>query len=183
MTDRLLDIFRQYAELAMLLSLFVSIVVAVLGVVPSVFVTAANILFFGFWPGTFISLAGEAVGAVVAFLLYRKGFKKAAHKPLAKYPKLLKLIDSKGKEAFLLILTLRLIPFVPSGLVTFAAAIGEASLRVFMLSSTLGKIPSLLIEAYSVAQIAEFNWQGKLILLVSALALLIWLMRRRERRM
>ena len=102
------------------------------------------------------------------------GFKKVSNKSLAKYPKVLRLVDSAGKEAFVMILALRFIPFVPSGLITFAAAIGKVSWPVFFVASTLGKIPSLLIEAYSVAQIAEFNWQGKLILVVSAVALLIW---------
>lgn len=177
MRETLLEIFSQYPHAAVLISLLVSIVVAVLGLIPSVFITAANILFFGFWPGTLISLAGEAIGAVIAFVLYRYGFKKTAHAALARYPRVLKLIDSKGKQAFSLILTLRLIPFVPSGLVTFAAATGEVSAAVFLLASTLGKIPALLIEAYSVAQIAEFNWQGKLILTLSAVVLLVWALR------
>ena len=94
----------------------------------------------------------------------------------------MRLVDSKGKDAFVLILILRLIPFVPSGLVTFGAAIGEVSVLVFFAASTLGKIPALLIEAYSVAQIAEFNWQGKLILVITALVLLVWMIKRRVRR-
>ena len=67
---------QNHRDIAILISLALSIVVAVLGVLPSVFITAANILFFGFWPGTLISFLGEALGAVVAFVLYRKGFKK-----------------------------------------------------------------------------------------------------------
>ena len=182
MKEQLLEIFTQYPQTAILISLLASIVIAVLGLIPSVFITAANILFFGFWPGTLISLAGEAIGAIIAFLLYRFGFKKTTHKSLEKYPKIMRLIDSKGKDAFLLILTLRLIPFVPSGLITFAAAIGEVSVIVFFAASTLGKIPALLIEAYSVAQIAAFNWQGKLILVITALVLLVGLIKRRVRR-
>ncbi len=182
MKEQLLDIFAQYPQMAILISLLVSIIVAVLGLIPSVFITAANILFFGFWPGTLISLAGEAIGAAIAFLLYRFGFKKTTHRSLEKYPKIMRLVDSKGKDAFMLILILRLIPFVPSGLVTFAAAIGEVSVVVFFAASTLGKIPALLIEAYSVAQIAEFNWQGKLILLITVIVLLWWVVRGRMKK-
>lgn len=180
MQDQLLDLFARHPNAAIFISIATSIVVAVLGLVPSVFVTAANILFFGFWQGTLLSLAGEAVGAMFAFALYRSGFKKKTHASLVKYPKVLRLIDSRGREAFGLILALRLIPFVPSGIVTFAAAIGEVSAAVFFMASTLGKIPALLIEAYSVAQVTAFNWQGKAILAVTAVVLLVWIVRNKK---
>jgi uncharacterized membrane protein YdjX (TVP38/TMEM64 family) len=149
----------------------VSIIVALLGVIPSFFITTANILFFGFWEGTAISFAGESVGAILAFLLYRTGFKKSISTQLQKYPRAQRLTQAEGKQAFLLILALRLIPYIPSGLVTFAASVGRVSALTFFLSSSLGKIPALLIEAYSVYEVTQFNWQGKLILVVSALVI------------
>lgn len=179
MEQELLRFFHQHPQQALLVSLIVSIVVAVLGVVPSVFVTGANILFFGFWPGTLVSFGGEAIGAVVAFLLYRKGFKKISQKALQKYPKAKRLTEASGKEAFFLILSLRLIPFVPSGLVTFAAAIGKASLLLFFAASSLGKLPALLMEAYAVYEVKAFGWQGKIILALTGCYLLYLLLKRK----
>ena len=75
-----------------MISIFLSILIAVIGVLPSFFITATNILFFGFWNGTFISFIGESVGAAIAFILYRKGFKKAMESRLLKYEKLKKLL-------------------------------------------------------------------------------------------
>jgi uncharacterized membrane protein YdjX (TVP38/TMEM64 family) len=178
MRDAILELFQQYAQYAIPISLFISILIAVSGIIPSVFITAANILFFGFWPGTAISFLGEAIGAAVAFYLYRLGFKKMTNNSLAKYPKIQKLIDADGKQAVILILSLRLLPFVPSGLITFAAAIGRISLLLFVVASSLGKIPALLIEAYSVNQVINFGWQGKLILTITALALLYWIIKK-----
>ncbi|RYZ17803.1 MAG: hypothetical protein EOO16_23655, partial [Chitinophagaceae bacterium] len=60
MQEQLLHLFQQHPGLAVFLSLVISVGVAVLGLVPSFFVTAANLLFFGFWPGTALSFAGEA---------------------------------------------------------------------------------------------------------------------------
>ncbi|MEO6540612.1 MAG: VTT domain-containing protein, partial [Ferruginibacter sp.] len=100
MINSLLELFREYHDLAILISICVSIIIAILGVVPSVFITAANILFFGFWNGTLISFLGEALGAAVSFYLYRKGFKHRVAKRLDQYPKLKRLIDAEGKEAF-----------------------------------------------------------------------------------
>lgn len=175
MVENLLQLLRDHPNLAIVISIIISIIIAVLGVVPSVFITAANILFFGFWNGMFISFLGEAVGAGIAFLLYRLGFKKKAVQRLDKYGKIKRLINAANKEAFYLILALRLIPFVPSGLVTFAAAIGKVSFITFIIASSLGKLPALFMEAYAVNEVTNFGWQGKLILAIVAVALLYWI--------
>jgi uncharacterized membrane protein YdjX (TVP38/TMEM64 family) len=180
MVENLLQLFRDHQDLAILISICISIIIAVLGVVPSVFITAANILFFGFWNGMFISFLGEAVGAGIAFLLYRKGFKRAAEKKLDKYERVKRLINAEGKAAFYLVVALRLIPFVPSGLITFAAAIGKVSFLIFIVASSLGKLPALFIEAYAVNEVTNFSWRGKLILALVAVALLFWIFRKRK---
>ncbi|MDF0725560.1 VTT domain-containing protein [Cytobacillus sp. S13-E01] len=178
MEEQLLSILREYENYAIIISIMVSILVALLGVVPSVFVTGANVLFFGFTLGTLISFIGEVVGAIIAFYLYRKGFQKVSQKQMNNYPKIKQLVESEGKEAFFLILSLRLLPFVPSGLVTFAGAIGKVSLMLFALASTVGKIPALLIEAYSVYQVMQMGWQGKVILTLLAVGMLLWVVRK-----
>lgn len=178
MKEALLDFFQQHPDLAVAASLLISIVIAILGLVPSVFVTAANLLFFGFWKGIFISFLGEAIGAILAFYLYRKGFKKEATNQLEKYRKIKTLLQAENAQAFWLIFSLRLIPFVPSGLVTFAAAIGRVSTLTFFFASSLGKLPALLLEGYAVFQVTEFGWQGKIILTLTAVGILFFIIRR-----
>ena len=178
MKEALLNFFEQYPNLALISSLLVSILIAVLGVLPSFFVTAANILFFGFWEGVAVSFAGEALGAVVAFYLYRKGFKKGVASQIEKHKTVAALINAENKKAFWLVISLRLIPFVPSGLVTFAAAVGRVSVLVFLIASSLGKLPALLLEGYAVYQVTEFTWQGKIILTIIALIILYFAFRR-----
>ncbi len=175
MVNSLLQLFSEYQNLAIVISICISIIIAIMGVVPSVFITAANILFFGFWNGLFISFLGEAIGAAIAFLLYRKGFKKTVDRKLDKYPKVKRLINAQGKEAFFLVLALRLIPFVPSGLITFAAAVGKISFLIFIIASSLGKLPALLVEAYAVNEVTRFGWEGKLILVLAAVLILYWI--------
>ena len=182
MKETILALFQQHPQLAVGISLGLSIIVALLGLVPSVFITAANLLFFGFWNGTLLSFLGETIGAVVAFFLYRSGFKKASQNGFEKFPRLKKLLEAKGREAFLLILSLRLIPFVPSGLVTFAAAVGNTSVAVFLLASSLGKIPALLLEAYSVYAVAQASWQGSVILALAACFILYRLLKSRKKK-
>ncbi|MCA1031556.1 VTT domain-containing protein [Bacillus timonensis] len=169
MQNQLVEFFQAYENIAILLSLLLNIIISIFGVIPTVFLTAANIVVFGFWQGTFISFTGEALGAIISFYLYRKGFKAYIDKKVSLRGKLKKLINVKGSEAFILILSLRLFPFVPSGLITFAAAIGSVQLSVFALASSLGKIPALLIEAYSVYQVSNWTEEGKVILLISSI--------------
>jgi len=176
--EQILQWFSQAPELALAISLLASVLVAVLGVLPSVFITAANLAFFGFWQGTLVSFAGEALGALVSFVLYRKGFRSRTGRALERFPKARRLLDADGREAFVLVLSLRLLPFVPSGLVTFAAAVGKMGLVLFVAASTIGKAPALLLEAWSVYEVSRFGTAGKAILAAAALGLLFWLWRR-----
>ena len=178
MQEGLIQALRDHQQWAILISLCASILVAIVGVIPSVFITGANILFFGFWTGTLISFLGEAAGAAVAYLLYRKGFKRSASGSLHKYPKIARLVGAEGARAFGLILSLRLLPFMPSGLVTFAAAIGKVSLPLFFVASSLGKIPALLIEAGAVYGAGKASIGLQLLLAGLAILLLYFTFRK-----
>ena len=177
MKEELVQLFGDYPGYAILISLFVSILVAILGLLPSVFVTAANILFFGLWEGIALSFAGEAIGALIAFLLYRKGFKKGLGTSLHRHPRLAQLIEAEETKARGLVFSLRLLPFVPSGLVTFAAAIGNISAAGFFIASSLGKIPALLLEGFSVYEVTRFGTPGKIILALTGIILVYIILR------
>lgn len=182
MKEYVLYLFQQYPHAAIILSLCISIIVAVLGLVPSVFVTAANLLFFGFWKGTLISFLGETIGAAVAYVLYRYGLQKTSQKGLQRFPKVARLLHAQGWEAFSLILALRLLPFVPSGLVTFAAAAGIVSPAIFLTASSLGKIPALLLEAYTVYEVVQAGWVGPVLLVAASVLLFFQLVKKMRRR-
>lgn len=180
MQQQLLDFFQQHPQWAIIISLGISVVVAIVGILPSVFVTAANILFFGFWEGVLLSFLGEALGAAVAFVLYRKGFRKGAGKKLHQFPKAATLVEAQGAQAFGLILSLRLLPFVPSGLVTLAAAIGKISVLLFVTASSLGKIPALLLEGWAVYGASKLSPVYQIALAVVAIIILYFVLFRKN---
>ncbi|MEW8970388.1 MAG: VTT domain-containing protein [Mesobacillus sp.] len=173
---------------AIFISLGVSITISVLGVIPSAFVTAANIIYFGFGGGLVLSIIGEAAGAIISFFLYRKGIKKLSQKvPSSKSIKSLeRLKNTAGTEAFVLVILLRLFPFAPSGLVTLAASFSKMGASAFMVSSTIGKIPALFIEAYSVN--IMLGWKSEYQLAMAVFALLAgvcyyyWKMKMKKRK-
>ncbi len=143
-----------------LLSIFVNILIGISGVIPSYFVTGFNLSYFGFWPGLAVSFIGESLGAVTAFVIYRKYLRGSVNQKLRPYPKIISLVEMTGKDAFMMIIYLRVLPFMPSGLVTLGGAAGRVSLLSFALASSLGKIPAMFIEALTVYQVLEFNPVG-----------------------
>lgn len=174
------DLFAQHASWAWVLSLLISIAVAIAGVVPSIFITAANLYFFGFWQGTLISMAGESLGAAISFLLYRYWFRTRMQTSLSHFPKVARLTQASGKGGAWLVIGLRLLPMVPSGLVTFAAAIGQLGFVTFVVASTVGKIPALLIEATLAAGLLQTSWPWQLAMAVAGMVLVVALLIRRN---
>lgn len=172
MSEYVVELLRNYREAAIVISIFINIVISVLGLVPSVFLTAANLIVFGFEKGVLVSFIGEGIGAIVSFILYRKGLRRFSETKVFKSAVVKRLLEVEGKQAFMLVLSLRLLPFVPSGVITFIAAIGKMGLWVFGISSTIGKLPALLLEAYSVNHIIRWTLQGKVILTIFALIIL-----------
>lgn len=156
--ENLLEIFSQYKEYALFISLLISIVVALCGVLPSIFVTGANIIFFGPIWGFTISLLGETIGGWITFKVYRLGLKSVSEKFKGRYTLIDNLLTSNGLRAGVLIFEGRLIPFIPSGFVTLAASISSVNDKIFILSTLLGKIPSIALEtmvSYDLINIQE----------------------------
>lgn len=142
-----LEILNKYSEFAVIISIGISIVIALLGVIPSVFITGANILFFGPLIGFLISLAGEVIGGYITFKVYKKGFKKGFDSIKGKSKILEDISNSHGNRAAFLIFQARVIPFIPSGFVTLAASLSSIDDIRYIISTLLGKIPSIMLEA------------------------------------
>lgn len=173
-----MQVLEAYSFIAIPISLIVSIVIAVAGVLPSFFVTGANIIFFGPIKGFFISLLGEVMGAYITFYIYRKGFKnRIEDQELDKYRLLRSIIRSEGKKAAVLVGEGRLLPFIPSGFVTLAAAISNINIKEFIIATAIGKIPSIALEAlvsYDLINI-NYNYMRLFLTIVSVIIIYITL--------
>lgn len=156
--------------------------VGAIGIFPSVLLTALNINLFGVTLGTALSLSGEIFGAIAGFYLYRFGFSKIdpqwLKKPFWQY-----LQRSSASQVFWAVITLRLIPFVPSGLVTAGAALTPISGPLFMIASTLGKIPAVFLEVavvYGLIHTIPISYQYGLAFGILLVTGLIWNKNRRK---
>ncbi|MGG6470166.1 hypothetical protein ABET52_14910 [Saccharococcus caldoxylosilyticus] len=68
MKEQIIALLNTYENAAYLISIVINIIISILGLVPSVFLTAANLAVFGFWKGTFLSFAGQAFKAIVSLM-------------------------------------------------------------------------------------------------------------------
>ena len=166
-----LEILRNNSSISIPISLLISIGISLIGILPSVFVTGANIVFFGPINGFFISLLGETIGAYITFIVYRLGFKKKIKKFTERNKLISKIVNSDGKEAGLLIFEGRIIPFIPSGVITLAASISNVDGRIFTIATFIGKAPSIALEAlisYDIINIYD-NWIRLILTLIGLL--------------
>ncbi|WP_246942544.1 TVP38/TMEM64 family protein [Bacillus pinisoli] len=173
MTEFATELMTEYRSISYFISVLLNIFISIFAFIPSFFITAANIYVFGLWEGMVLSLVGEVMGSIISFALYRKGIKLVVGEKLHTLPYLGKLQKSSGLEAFVLILSLRLLPFVPSGLVNIAASFSKVSIGTFGLATLLGKIPAVFIEAYAVSEYMSWEGQEKLYFTLAGLCLLV----------
>lgn len=155
-----LEILKNNSAMSIPISLLISIGISLVGILPSVFITGANIIFFGPVNGFLISLLGETIGAYITFIVYRLGFKKKIEKFTGKHRLISKIVESDGKNAGLLIFQGRIIPFIPSGVVTLAASISSVNSVIFTVATLIGKVPSIALESlisYDIINIHN-NW-------------------------
>ncbi|MGE7766288.1 TVP38/TMEM64 family protein [Peribacillus sp. NPDC096540] len=165
-------------------SVLLNILISVLGFIPSVFITVANITVFGFEKGLILSYIGEIAGAVISFWLYRKGFQTFKPKFL-KNRWLKQLQKSQGWHAFWMILMLRLLPFIPSGVINLTAAISKTGVIIFFIATSIGKLPALFIEAYSVTHVLQASDDVRfiLVLMISITLVLYYFKRGKNKEM
>ncbi|PGS51596.1 TVP38/TMEM64 family protein [Bacillus sp. AFS041924] len=174
--EHLLNTYKDYA---VVLSILINVLISIIGIIPAWLLTAINIKLFGFTGGFLVSFVGEIIGTIVSFLLYRKGLQKRFISNASKFKLLKRLLSLEGKEAFYGVLFLRLIPFIPSSLITLFAAFGKVTWSSFILASLIGKFPVILFESYSVNQVLEFTLFGKIILGLLLIVLLVYISRKR----
>lgn len=175
-----MDITEISVEFMVLLG--INLAAGALGFVPSFLLTGININSFGITGGAAISLAGEIFGAVIGFYLYRYGFSKV--QPAWKQSRFWAFMHKQPTGmVFLGILLFRLLPFVPSGLVTAGAALTKISGLLFFLSSSIGKIPAVIIEVaavYGFTQLVPASYQYAAAAFAIAAISIVWLRKRKR---
>ncbi len=114
----------------------------------------------GPWTGAAAATAGATGGALLTYLAARFTVGGVIGRPAGE-GRFAKLVQGFGANAFSYILTLRLIPFSPFGLVNVAAGVAHAPLPAYVAATVLGSIPICLIYAHLGAGLGEVFAAGR----------------------
>jgi uncharacterized membrane protein YdjX (TVP38/TMEM64 family) len=102
-------------------------------------------LIFGPWLGGAAVLLGATGGAVLTYAAARSAFAPALIARAERDPRLSRVMQGFGRNAFSYILTLRLVPFVPFALVNVAAGLAAVPVRAFAAATLAGGAPAAVI--------------------------------------
>lgn len=128
--EEIAEYIQSFGPMAMLISMVLDIFVNAVGFLPSIFISTANGLVFGMWPGIIISWLAETIGVVISFYIMRYFLRDTADKLIAKSSVLMKVDDFSGKNGFVVMLFARSLPYFPSGVITALGAISKIKLVI-----------------------------------------------------
>lgn len=102
-------------------------------------------LLFGWVQGGLLAAAASTLGGLATFLICRTAVGDLIMRLAG--PRMMRFQEGAQKDAFSLILTLRLVPMTPFWLINVGAACVRIPLRPYILATAIGVIPSSLIYA------------------------------------
>lgn len=182
---KLSEFIRSYGVWAIAVSFTLDVLINIAGFLPSIFLSTANGLIFGLVPGIIISWLAETTGVVISFLLMRNLFRKYAEVAIKKSCYLQKVDEVSGKNGFKVMLSIRAMPYLPSGIVTALGAVSSISLWDYFLANLIGKLPSTALEVLIGHDVVNYEKNmGRLGLMIVALAFIYigvwWWSKRRQ---
>ncbi|RKP53106.1 TVP38/TMEM64 family protein [Cohnella endophytica] len=124
---------------------------------PASVLSMAGGLAFGTWFGMAYTLVGAVTGAVLSFLFARKigaGFFRGKEDP-----RLGKIERAMQRRGFIMVLMLRIAPFVPFDLVSYAAGVARVRLKAFLPATIIGTLPGTFAYNFLGSSLSEGSWQ------------------------
>ena len=149
---------ESYRSSAALVFVLVQCVQVVLFFIPGEVTQFAGGYIFGTWQGLLLSYLGITLGSVFAFLIARL-FGHAAvgllisRETLQKFDRLV-----YGKSGFWPMFVLFLLPGIPKDLLCYIAGLTPMHIVTFVLISTVGRFPGVILSCLLGDGLAERNW-------------------------
>lgn len=157
-----LQALAQRHYVPVLIAFVVVYAVATASTVPGpVFLTLLAGLMFGPWVGGLAQATGATLGSIVIYYVYRTALGRWLRERFkAKAGVMDKVTKGIDDNAFVYLLTLRLIPSVPFVLVNMAAGMVAAPIRPYIAATFLGLLPSTFIYTWIGAGLGDLLRAG-----------------------
>ena len=163
-----------YAPLAIILLQVIQVVVAP---IPGQAVGLAAGYLFGVGPGTLLSLAGTALGSLLAFSLARRLGRPLVERLVP--PEWLSRLDAGAqKRRLFFFLVIYLLPFLPDDMACFAAGLTPIPIPALMAVALLGRVPGLWVSCWLGANAVGLGKEGWVLVIAGsallALTFVVW---------
>ena len=147
--DKMMTWIHQGGAVAVIICIVFVAILVFFPIIPYPVLAATIGSIFGVFIGVSISLVGVMVGTMIMFILFRYGFQELARKILTKYPTMKEYESFFERNAFVAILYSRLIPIVPSQVVTIVSALSKVKWSTFFVATCIGKIPAAVTFTFA----------------------------------
>jgi uncharacterized membrane protein YdjX (TVP38/TMEM64 family) len=102
---------------------------------------------YGPFTGSAVTWIGSSLASILMFAIVRYGYQDWGKKWLFRYERLANITIMFEKNAFMTIFITRLIPVIPSIIVNIYSALSRVTFIKYAVSSSLGKVPSMILFA------------------------------------
>ena len=144
LTEFLSTITRRYGILGFLLSMILQ---AIIAPIPGEALMVIGGAVFGSLSTIVIGEIGGCIGALVCFLIARKGGRTLVIKMIGR--KGLEFADNWFKRhGFYAVLLARLIPFIPIDAISYGAGLTAMNLKSFFVATAIGMLPRVIFYSY-----------------------------------
>ncbi|MBJ6359953.1 TVP38/TMEM64 family protein [Paenibacillus sp. GCM10012307] len=155
-------LIHQYPPIGLVFA--VAVALAIFPVLPYKLIIGTLGFKYGPLSGALISWAAVSVASILLFLAARKLFRERAIAYINRFEQAERIGQMIERRPFLTIFIARLIPFFPQGLVNLYPAFLSVRLSTYIVASSLGKIPAMLLFSYLGAQLFT-DWRRALLVL------------------
>jgi uncharacterized membrane protein YdjX (TVP38/TMEM64 family) len=165
----------------------VAVLLALVPVVPYGIVAGIFGAKYGPFLGGLLNVISSTLAAALLFLSLRLVFQEQGIRLLAKFKRMHQFTALMERNAFLAVLTARLIPFVPAAAVNVYAAISHMRFGTFVAATLVGKIPVMFVFAVIgdqlLSDLGNVLWISLIYtLFLSVVFLMYWFFRKRASR-
>lgn len=172
--QQLSELLRSFGPFAILLGMAAVLVQTVVPFVPFVFVAGANVLAFGLVKGFVINYTMAVFGSWIAFFFARHFGHDWAERKLAKFAAVRQFSRRMETHGFFYVLVGRLIPVLPSTVISLAAGVSSVKPRHFIAATIIGKLPMIVLESFIGHDLLHFRrYRSRLLVLLLIFVLLM----------
>ncbi|GAA0719535.1 TVP38/TMEM64 family protein [Clostridium malenominatum] len=146
--ERIKKFLDSFGPLAKIVFILLHIIQVVIFMIPGEIIQTAGGYVFGTWRGTLLSIIGINIGVSILFLLTKRYKESLVNKliPQAFRERVEKILNSK--RITLIVFLVYLLPGIPKDGLVLVCGLSRINFKNFMIYSTLGRMPALIMSSY-----------------------------------